>query len=485
MKNKSIYGERCQLVAECFAEAGGPEKVLIVAMDMAKAEHTAMMCRGTGEYLHSKPLRVYNTPEGIEFLLDKVSCMMRRCHIRQENVLIGGEDPGEYTFNFIHRMGLEGFPFLRVNAAKASTLRNNARASSDWIDLDGIAQAIVQRRARTVEHFDAIYRPLKYAGRSRRKLRKDETACKNRIHRSVEILFPGFLSNENTGIVPFSGASLDLMQEGFSVIKVKRMRVDTLVKRLRKHHTHNPEDAAIKLKALTDRTLPPPSEIVPYESFSLATKVRMLRSVQECTRMHETEMARCLVQTPGFFLTSIPGIGVPLAGHIMGEYGAAEAWPPADNMASYAGIVPRQNQTGGAGKPAKIGHLPLDANRILKDYLLQAAYHAGTTGLHRLQQYYEKAENEQRYSRLATAKLLLRIARQMVQTEMIYLPLEILHPDMTLPKGYVAAYYEEVTGKLVQKWKGYDLSGIPEEANRLLTWKETVKDIIRFTENNK
>lgn len=482
MIKESIYGERCQLVRECFSRAGEPDKVLIVPIDMAKAEHTAMICRGTGEYLHRRPLRVYNSPEGSDFLVDKVKVMMHKHRIRRENVLIGGEDPGEYAFNFIHRIRLTGFPFLCVNAAVASTLRNNTRASSDVIDLDGIAQAIIQQRGRRMREFDAVYSPMKSAARARRKLRREETAWKNRIHKSVDILFPGFLSKKATGMVPFSETCLSFLEDNFSLVKIKRMRLKTVVKRLRKGHTHRPEEGAEKIKSLVDRTLAPPSGIILYESANLAAKVKMIRAVRECTAMQENEMARCLVQTPGFFLTSIPGIGVPLAGHITAEYGPADRWPPADNMASYAGIVPRQNQTGGACKPPKIGHLPLNANRIAKDYLLQAAYHVGTTGQHRLQQYYMKAETEERRSRLATAKLLLRIARQMVRTEMIYLPEEILDPETPLPRGYVLAYYQAATKALETKWKKYDLSGIPDDKNYLVKWKETVKSIANFTE---
>ena len=283
-------------------------------------------------------------------------------------------------------------------------------------------------------------------------------------------------------MVPFSETCLSFLEDDFSLVKIKHMRLKTVVNRLRRGHTHRPEEAAAKIKNLVDRSLAPPSEIVAYESASLAAKVKMIRAVRECIVMQETEMARCLVQTPGFFLTSIPGIGVPLAGHITAEYGPADAWPPADNMASYVGIVPRQNQTGGAARPPKIGHLPLDANRIAKDYLLQAAYHVGTTGEHRLQQYYMKAENEERRSRLATAKLLLRIARQMVRTEMIYLPEEILKPDTQLPRGYILAYYQSATKALEAKWKKYDLSGIPDEENYLVNWKENVKSIATVAE---
>ena len=192
-------------------------------------------------------------------------------------------------------------------------------------------------------------------------------------------------------------------------------------------------------------------------------------------------MARGLVQTPGFYWTSIPGIGVVLAAHIMGEYGCPDRWPPADNMASYGGIVPRQKQTGGSDSPPKVGHLPLDANHILKDYLLQAAYHAGTTGEHRLQQHYQRVEHRDGKSRLSTAKLLVRIGRRLALTESVYLPAEILQSTAPLPPGYVAAYYQQVSAQLQTKWKSYDLSGIDPQANRLRQWQETVSDIVRFT----
>ncbi len=483
MTKRSIYGQRSQLVRECFSRAGGPGKVLIVPMDLAKSEHVAALCLGTGDYL-GKPFAVHNSPEGVEYLLRRIEGTCRQRCIRREDVLVGGEDPNEYAFNFVHSLRLNRYPFLRVNAAEAATLRNNSRAVSDALALDGIGQALVQQRGRTMEAFDGLYSTLKSAARSRRKLVRQETAWKNRIHRSVEILCPGFLREEQTGIVPFTCASLDLMEQDFSCIKVKRMRQDTLIKRLRKHHVHKPDQAALKLKALTDRVLPPPPGLIPYQSQSLSTKVRMLRSVREAIAMELNQMARCLVQTPGFVITSIPGIGVVLASHIMAEYGCPDTWPAPDNMASYAGIVPRQKQTGGPGKPAKVGHLPLDANRVLKDYLLQAAYHAGTTGSHRIQEHFQRVENREGRSRLSTAKLLVRIIRAMVKSEMVYLPMQILHPSGPLPQDYVVSYYRETGDTLEKKWRRFDLSGIPPEHNLLLKWKETVDDIARFTVQN-
>jgi len=123
----------------------------------------------------------------------------------------------------------------------------------------------------------------------------------------------------------------------------------------------------------------------------------------------------------------------------------------------------------------------LDANRILKDYLLQAAYHAGTTGSHRIQEHFQRVENREGRSRLSTAKLLVRVMREMVKMEMIYLPEEILHPGEQLPPNYVIDYYRKTTEAMDRKWKKFDLSGIPDKDNRLIKWKETVDDIARFT----
>lgn len=481
MSKRSIYGRRSQLVCECFARAGGPEKVLVVPLDLAKDEHVAALCRGTGEYL-SGPLTVRNTPEGVRYLIDRIECTCRQQSIDRMNVLIGGEDPPEYTFNFIHGLRLREYRFLRVNAAEAATLRNNSRAVSDALALDGIAQALVQQRGRIMERFDAVYAALKCAARSRRKLVREETVWKNRIHRSVEILFPGFLRESCSGILPFTSVCLELMAEDFSCIKFKRMRLNTLVKRLRKGRVRNPEKAAAKLKALAGQVLPPPPELIPHRIAELGTKVKMLRGVREAIAMELNQMARCLVQTPGFVITSIPGIGIPLAGHIMAEYGCPDIWAAADNMASYAGIVPRQKQTGGPSRPARVGTLPRDANRILKDYLLQAAYHTGTTGCGRIRDHFERVEHRQGHSRLSTGRLLVRVIRAMVKTEMIYLPEEILHAEEgSLPVGTVTAYYSEMAETLHRKWRGFDLSGIDSGQNRLRKWKESVDDIVRFT----
>ncbi len=456
--------------------------MLVVPIDFAKREHTAQLCRGTGDFLLKKPLSIYNDLRGADYLQKRIQGICKKYHISKSDVLIGGEDPPAYVWNFIHRLRHDhNYVFVRVNAHDAKQFRTNSRASSDNLDLNGIAQSLINRRARDIADYDRIYTNLKSASRSRRKFIKEETAAKNRIHDCVDILFPGFLSEKETTMVPFSTASLWLMQENFSLTKVKRMRMDTLINGLRRHRAVNPEKVAAKLKAMTETALAPPPDLIPYHSKSLSTKIAFLRTIRESLAMEENEMARCLVQTPSFFLTSCPGIGVVLAGGIGAEYGEPSTWRHPDNMASYAGIVPRQKQSGGSDKAPTTGHLPFDCNRILKDWLLQAAYHVGTTrhpsaklpgedGVHRLMQHYQRIENNQGKSRLSTAKLLIRISRKMVANERVYLPSEwVKTPAPSEEKLF--EFLDCVNQSLDQKWKKYDLSGIDNDKNYLIKWK--------------
>ena len=482
MVKQSVYPTRSQEVINFFSKGVLPEKLLIIPIDFAKSDHLVHFCRGTGEFILNTPLTVYNTLEGADYLEKRIGGICRKYHISRNHILIGGEDPPSYVLNFVHRLKSHDFKFVRVNAHEAKKFRTNTRASSDSIDLNGIAQAMLNRRARDIAEFDEIYAALKSASRNRRKLVKQETAFKNQIHKSIDILFPGFLSESSTKMVPFSSACLWLMEENFSSVKIKRMRMETLVKGLRRNRATKAEETAKKLKQLSEEILAPPPDLVSYTSKSLATKIVLFRAIRDSIIMEEMEMARCLVQTPGFYFTSFPGIGIVLAGGIMAEYGDPRHWPLVDNMASYAGIVPREKQTGGIDKAPLKGHLPMDCNRMLKDWLLQGAYHVGTTkhpmrkidgddGSHRLLEHYCRIENNEGKSRLSTAKLLLKIGRRIVMNECVYLPSDWVRKPAPSEEKLVS-YLDVVNKSLDEKWKAYDLSGIDQNKNYSIQWRK-------------
>ncbi len=202
-------------------------------------------------------------------------------------------------------------------------------------------------------------------------------------------------------------------------------------------------------------------------------------------------MARCLVQTPGFYLTSITGIGVVLASCIVAELGDPDHWLPLKNQASYAGIVPRTKQTGGPESSPSKGHLPRSCNHVLKDYLIQAALSVGQhqqlalqgfdcNALHTLYRYNQQVVNRGGHSRIATAKKMLKVFRKLVSECRIYLPEEWLDSNFTVSSEDNYMYHEKMCKAIQKKWQKYDLSDIDNENNYLALEKKTLNDLEAF-----
>lgn len=492
-----IFARRSQ-AAERVLRRGDRRKILVVPLDFAKETHVAQIARGTGEYLKKRPLNVRNSVKGSQYLIEAVQRCCAKYRIGKSGVLFGGEDPPEYVWNFVGSIQAAGYAFVRVNAKEAKKHRTNTRATSDVLALDGIAQVMLLHRAYDLARRDEVYGAMKLAERTRRKLKSQETALKNRIYRIVDVLFPGLLNESLSGLLPFGVSCLNLMETGCSVVRIKRMRTDTLAKRFKQGRTQNPGIVAAQVKELAKSALPPDPGIVPYLEKSLAAKARHMNTLHESVRIELNEMARCLVQTPGFLLTSIPGLGVVLAGGIIAEYGDTNDWRIPDQMASYAGIVCREYQTGGPDSEPVKGRLPIDANHHLKDQLLQAAYHTGHNrhpawkqlglpGEHPLYEHYQNVELREGRSRLSTAKKLLRVASAMVRDQRVYLPPAALNPSApdAMPTRQFVAYLGIVAEMLTRKWKGYDLSGIPEERNQLSRWLRNTEELAAHLLKNK
>ena len=216
MPTKSTIYSRCNpQLLQLFETAGHPAKVLCVALDYAKAQHTALLCNGLGELL--KPsFAIDNTPQGAAKLLSEVRACVKPRKIRPEHVFFGGEDYPSYAENFLRRLRQEKFLVVRVNAWEAKQQRDNFQASSDSLDLLGIARCCLTRRGQSVRDLPEAYPNLRLATRDRDKLVRMRTAVSNRIHSYVDRLFPGFLSEGKSALEPFSKASLELMEDRFS-----------------------------------------------------------------------------------------------------------------------------------------------------------------------------------------------------------------------------------------------------------------------------
>ncbi len=449
MKKKTIFQNQSQDLHRLFDEAQNHGKVLCVPIDYAKKDHVVMFCNGYGDILR-KPFVIKNSPEGVAYLVKQVTRSCRQRGIHPKHVFFGGEDVGSYAENFVHTLRSDGWLVAGVNARDAKKQRSNIQASTDRVDLIGVASLLIQRRANCAPAQSGVYRNLRSLVRHRRSLVVMSTRIRNQIHTVVDRLFPGFLNEKNTGIVPFSNSSLFLMKDRFSAPQIRRRRRSKLIEILKRYGTSHPEATAAKLQGYACKVLKAPKQYVSTLQVSLTEHVKLLTCLEENIDGLEKEIALWLSQTPGAFLTTVRGIGIVLAAGVTAEIGNPDEQKPVNHLVSYSGIIPRTKQTGGPEGKIYTGHVSKRCNRILKDYVVKSGLHLGLHGPKDLMADYKRRDLAGQHADFGMARRYLRMAMCLMRTSQAYLPSRLRNKEATREER--VSYYLTTWPYLRQKW---------------------------------
>ena len=451
MKNKAtIYGHSNPQLTQLFERAGQPSKVLCVALDYAKATHTALICNGRGQLLR-KSFAVQNSCAGAQALLDQVRQQAQKQKIKPEHVFFGGEDCPSYAENFVRRLRREHYLVVGVNAWEAKQQRSNFAASSDALDLLGIAKCCLNHRGQTVEDWPPEYANLRLSTRNRSQLVRQRTAISNRIYSYVDRLVPGFLDSTQSGLSPFCEASLELMRQRFSPQQIRRRGRRTLMAWLGQHGIEQPQAVADQLKTLAHQALEPAPDQTVMLQQSLAQLVDLYGGLSRSIALMDQEVAYWLARTPGAFMTSIDGIGITLAALWTAELGPVSRWGAVRSLCAYGGVVPRSKQTGGPDQKPVVGSPQRRCNTRLKNAVLQAVQKIQQFGTADLRQMARRLEEQGSHVEFGLAKRLLRLGKYLVIHHTVYRPKPLLDP--ATPKAILADHYRGVWAKLIQKWK--------------------------------
>ncbi len=475
MKKRNIYQNRSQELCALFESADNTSKIMCIPIDYAKKHHVAMFCNGYGDIIR-KPFPVKNSPEGVDYLVDQVKRLCAHRRIQLQHVFFGGEDVSSYSENFVNSLRSMGWLVASVNAYEAKKQRENLQASTDRLDLMGIASMLLNRRANTNPAQSGIYQNLRTIVRHRKKLVKIKTEIKNRIHTVVDHLFPGFLDETRSGIRPFSKSSLYLMSDRFSAHQINRRRLTSLTKALRRFGTYNPDKSALKLKGYAVKAFSAPKPHLHTLQLSLSCHVQHYSCLVDCIQLLEKEIALVLCQTQGAFLTSIKGIGIVIAAGICSEIGDPFVQGSATHLVSYAGVVPRVKQSGGPESEPRVGSVSKRNNHILKDYLVQASNHIGCHGPDDLKQDFKRRQSQGQNAELGMARRLMRITMGMMKTWQIYLPDNLRTGQVG--KRERARYYLSIWPYITTKWsKLVSLEKVFAKDKPLGQWRYAVQQL--------
>lgn len=476
MPTKStIYSRSNPRLLKLFEDAGHPAKVLCVALDYAKAQHTALFCNGLGD-LAKPAFAINNSLEGAEELIAQVRACAKQKKIRLEHVFFGGEDHPSFAENFLRFVRQESFLVVRVNAWEAKQQRDNFQASSDALDLLGIARCCLNRRGEPIRDLPEAYPNLRVTTRDRDKLVRMRTSVSNRIHTYVDRLFPGFLSASKSGLEPFGKASLDLMENGFSPAQIGRRSRQALADWLGRRGVSDPDETAFKIKELAKHALQPAPEQTAMLQQSLARLVGLYRGLEESIARLDREVGYWLARTPGAWLTSIPGFGLTLAAGWTAELGPPSQWRSVRQLCSYSGVVPKTKQTGGPSKEATVGTVQPRCNKRFKNVVLQAVEKVIQFGPEELRLTAAELEARGAHTEFALAKRLVRLAKYLALTGTVYRPKAMLDPDT--PRPALAAHYQTVWEKLLPKWRDKaDLHDVFAPEQPLGQWRNMVQEL--------
>lgn len=450
----SVYKNQSQQLRVIFEEATSHRNVLCVPIDYAKSKHVALVCDGHGNVL-KQPFPVHNSTEGIAFLLDQVDATARRRKIPKKHIFFGGEDLPCYAENFVFQLQRKGFLVMRVNAKLAKENRESYLASTDNLALLGIAKTLLSRRARVVadpeESDPKIYRSICDLSRSRTKWVRNSTAIANQIHTRVDRLFPGFLDSSKSGITSFGPASLELMKGSrFSSTQFARRKPDTLIKSLKGLHVQHPEETVGKMIALAKTALPPDPRYIDSQQQTLKAAVELYQCSQRVAQELKIECATHLAATPYAFLTTIPGIGLNIAGGCAGELGNPLQLESVDRLCGYSGIVPGIYQTGGPDSPPIIGKTRRRCNRTLKYWVVMASAKMGQWGNREWKARRAKWEAGGQHALFAGGRRYLRLLRNLTTNQTAYQSAQARQHNA--PKEVRAQDAEETWERLLAKW---------------------------------
>ena len=478
-KIQSVYRNQNALVRAVFERAGDARKVLCVALDYAKRKHVALICDGHGDVLKAA-FPVENNAAGIAHLIKEISATARRRKIPKDQIYLGGEDEATYVVNFTEALRAKGYLVVRVNAYEAKENRENLLASTDTLDLLGIAKTLLSRRARLTgdtASSSSAYHHLREISRCRRTLVRQQTAASNRIHALVDQLFPGFLNASKSALTPFTDASLELMKQRFSAPEIARRKVTSLANLLRRHRVQLPDETAAQLILLAREALPPAAHRVATLQRTLSATVDLYECLQRNASELRVDAALTLATTPYVMLTSIPGIGFVLAAGLAGELGDPKHLGKLDSLCAYAGIVPRTLQSGGPDSPAVQGHASPRCNRILKDWTVQSAQKIHLYGPPELKDRITRWNSNGQHGIFAAARHHLRLVRTLVKNEIPYLAPEGRSRQATPEQ--IASAAHATWAVLQRKWRtvsgGLDL--ILDEAHPLGFWRKVMLEL--------
>jgi transposase len=398
----------------------------------------------------------YNN-HGIDFLRKKLDIAQKQTHARK--LFLGLESTGHYHENLVAALMDLGYDMQVINPLDSKNERDNVHAKTDAIDLVAIVKVIMSNKGKRSYIPDSIYYNLLRASRTHRKLTQQETDVKNIITMLVDKTFNGLWNPDNSIFSDKWGKGSLLFVKHYSTPQqATRSGAKRLTSFFRKHNTKLTADTARKVIELARITPARPPDVMESDVKALKANIQVLETLTSVIAQQKKQMVKFLLQTPGVYLLSVPGIGIVYAADFTGEAGDIHRFAYAGQVISLAGTAPGKHQSGEVDK----GNLSTShrGRKLLRMTVNQIALSLDNN-CPEYSAYYSKKRYQYQdapgKARTATANKFIKLAFSMMKNETLY------YPRTINPLVSEKDYYQSVWVKMKKKLTPYLSDEIPRD----------------------
>ena len=339
--------------------------MVCVGIDVAKDKHDCFILNSEGEVL-ADVFTIANNREGFESLLQHI----RSCTCPTDNIKVGLEATGHYSYNILGFLLEYGLPTFLINPLHTNLYRKSLSLRQTKTDRI-VARTIASMLMSDVDlksYTDTAYynEELKSLTRYRFDKVKERAQLKQSISRLINILFPELetlvpslhmtsvysMLSEFPGAKPIADAHLTHFTAVLS--SASKGRYD--------------RDKAVEIRQVARRSI---GSNMPAKSLELQHTIRLIRELNK--EIDEIEFAiKVSVDDMAPPILTIPGISYRMGAMILAEIGDISRFDSPDKLLAYAGLSPSTYESGKLKATGAYAHMEKRGSRYLRYALFNA-----------------------------------------------------------------------------------------------------------------
>jgi transposase len=279
----------------------------------------------------------------------------------QPRTLIVMEATGHYWQNLFAALVAHGYKVALVNPLRTHRFAGEelARTKTDRIDCLQIARFGAQKRPAAAHLPDAAVEELRELVRLRLRLIQDAVDRVNQLHRLVDLGFPEFTRYLSQLNAPLAIAILRQYPTALAFHGLSRRRLARLC-----YDGRHQVGSELAQQLIEAAKISVGSQHSPAHQLGVRYACEDLETLRVRLRQLDRDITAKLDQHEvGRLLTTIPGVGDNTAACLIAELGDPAHFESARALAAYAGLCPKQNQSG-KRRPKSSSLTPIGNRRL-------------------------------------------------------------------------------------------------------------------------